>query len=508
MSVSNKSGIGELGRGLVELGWEIVSTGGTAAALIGAGVPVTKVSEVTGFPQILGGRVKTLHPLVHGGILARRDLPEHLAELAAHGIAPIDLVVVNLYPFRETVSRPGTSLEEAIEHIDVGGPTMVRAAAKNYRGVVVVVNPGRYAEVMTQLREKGDVAEELRYALAVEAFRHTAVYDAQIAAYLSREEGDFPPELVLAYEKVDDLRYGENPHQRSTLYRDLLPTPGPTLVGARQLAGKELSYNNLNDTEAALDLCREFSTANPVVVAVKHANPCGVAAGASVAEAFRRARDADPVSIFGGIVALNHKVDGECARLMGEIFLEVVVAPAYSPEAVEILGKRKGLRILEVLPWEEPRGRDYVISRVSGGVVIQDNDRLLEDGGNWRTVTGGEPSAATLDDLLFAWRVVKWAKSNAIVIVRDRTTLGIGVGQTNRIDAARQALARAGEQARGGVLASDAFFPFPDVVEEAAKAGISAIVQPGGSTRDPESEETARVAGITMVYTGVRHFRH
>ncbi|MDA8065263.1 MAG: bifunctional phosphoribosylaminoimidazolecarboxamide formyltransferase/IMP cyclohydrolase [Thermaerobacter sp.] len=507
LSVSDKTGLAEFARGLAELGVELVSSGGTAGFLAGEGVPVRAVSDVTGFPEILGGRVKTLHPAIHGGILARRDEASHMEQLAAHGIGPIDLVAVNLYPFRHTVQQPGVTLEDAVENIDIGGPTMIRAAAKNHRHVVVVVDPADYPAVLDQLRSQPEVSEETRYRLAVTAFRHTAAYDALIARWLGERMMDadpFPQELVVAAEKVRELRYGENPHQRSALYRD--PVGGLSLVGARQLGGKELSYNNLNDAAAALALCREFS--DTAVVAVKHANPCGVAEGGTLAQAYRRAHDADPVSIFGGIVAVNRELDPETAEEMAEIFLEVIIAPAFSPKAVEILGRKKNLRLLETGPFEDLAALSFDLRRLDGGILVQTADPLGEDREGWRSVTKKQPTQAQLDDLLFAWKVAKWVKSNAIVVAKDRTTLGVGAGQMNRIESTRLALKAAGEAARGAVLASDAFFPFPDVVEAAGEAGVALIGQPGGGMRDELSIQAADERGMAMVFTGRRHFRH
>ncbi|MDI3280839.1 MAG: bifunctional phosphoribosylaminoimidazolecarboxamide formyltransferase/IMP cyclohydrolase [Bacillota bacterium] len=514
ISVSDKAGVVEFARGLVELGWEIISTGGTLKELRGAGLPVTYVSDVTGFPEILGGRVKTLHPAIHGGILAVREDEHHAKDLAAAGIKPIDLVAVNLYPFARAVQQRGITLAEAVEEIDIGGPAMVRAAAKNYRYVTVVVDPARYGRVLELLRREGEVPLEVRLELAAEAFAHTALYDSLISSYLSRvrAEGErelFPDRLVLGFEKVQSLRYGENPHQRAAFYRDPLYR-GPSLAAARQLQGKELSFNNINDAAAALELVLEFP--EPTAVAVKHATPCGVASGATIAEAFARAHAADPISIFGGIVALNRPVDEEAARALREPFLEIVLAPEFAPEALAVLSEKKNLRLLalpELVGGQRESYWDW--KRVPGGLLLQDADLGWgdeDDPSTWRVVTEREPAEEDWPDLLFAWRVVKHARSNAIVVARRKQTLGIGAGQVNRIDPTRYALARAGEAARGAVLASDGFFPLPDVVEAAAEAGIRAIVQPGGSLRDGDSIAAANRAGIAMVFTGVRHFKH
>ncbi|APC09309.1 bifunctional phosphoribosylaminoimidazolecarboxamide formyltransferase/IMP cyclohydrolase [Neomoorella thermoacetica] len=507
ISVSDKTGLVELARGLVELGWELLSTGGTARTLIAAGLPVTEVAAVTGFPEILDGRVKTLHPKIHGGILAR-PTPEHLAQLQEQGIQPIDLVVVNLYPFRETIARPGVTPAEAIENIDIGGPAMVRAAAKNHERVGIVVDPASYNEVLTELREKGSLSPETRRRLAAAAFAHTAAYDAAIAAYFQRLMGyeePFPASFVLSGEKVQDLRYGENPHQGAAFYRLPAPPPG-TLAGARQLQGKELSYNNLMDLDAAWNLACDFK--EPVVAIIKHTNPCGVARARTPAAAYRLAYAADPVSAFGGIVACNRPVDGEMAGAMTEIFLEAVIAPSFTPEAMAILKSKSNLRLLAAGERAGCRTREYQVRPVSGGFLVQEPDHHVLEPESLKVVTARKPEAKEMADLLFAWQVVKHVKSNAIVVARDGVTLGIGAGQMNRVGAARIALEQAGARAKDAVLASDAFFPFGDTVELAARAGITAIIQPGGSIRDEESIRAADAAGIAMVFTGIRHFRH
>lgn len=503
ISVHDKRGIEELGAGLAQCGVELVSTGGTFEALRRAGIPVTAVEEVTGFAEMLDGRVKTLHPMIHGGILADRSRPEHLEQLARAGIRPIDLVVVNLYPFAATIARPGVSRAEAIEQIDIGGPSLIRAAAKNHEGVAVVTDPSQYGEVLQQVRELGGTTLNLRRRLAAQAFAVTAQYDAVVYRYLAAEE-PFPPHLFLHFTRQQELRYGENPHQRGAFYRDERPA-GRSLVHAVQLGGKELSYNNLNDADAALAAVAEFTA--PAAVAIKHASPCGAAEGDTLAEAFRLAAAADPVSIFGGIVALNREVDEETARELKGIFLEVVVAPGFSPAALELLREKKNLRLLAVPVAGE--GERLDLRRVAGGLLVQDADVAgcpPED--QLRVVTGRSPSPEEWEDLLFGWRLVKHVKSNAVVVAKGRRTLGIGGGQVNRIDPTRYALERAGEAARGAVLASDGFFPLPDVVEAAAGRGVSAIIQPGGSIRDADSIAAAEAAGIAMVFTGIRHFRH
>lgn len=534
ISVSDKSGVVEFARELVGLGFEVVSTGGTAKTLKEAGVPVTYISDVTGFPEILEGRVKTLHPSVHGGILARR-VPEHLAQLAENRIQPIDVVVVNLYPFRATIAKPGVTLEEAIENIDIGGPTMVRAAAKNYESVAVVVNPKRYPEVLNELKERGEVGSDLRFRLAVEAFTHTAQYDSAISAYLQqilqRERGtalpsqitqvvyatggwddpskvfkDIPDKFLLAGDLVQELRYGENPHQRAAFYREP-GAAGASVATARQLQGKDLSFNNIVDLEAAFSLVKEFD--RPAAVIIKHTNPCGTAVGDNVAEAYIKAYNADPVSAFGGIVALNRPVDAATAGEMVKIFLEAVIAPGFDAESLEVFKAKENVRLLaagDMAAGNAAGGFD--LKKVSGGFLVQDLDIGSVPPEEWKVVTDQKPSPEEMQELLFAWKVVKHVKSNAIVVTKGGVTLGVGAGQMNRVGSARIALEQAGEGARGAVLASDAFFPFADTVEEAAKAGITAIVQPGGSLRDEESIEACNRHGIAMVFTGRRHFKH
>jgi len=506
ISVSDKTGVAEFARGLAELGWEVLSTGGTASLLKEQGVPVTPVSEVTGFPEILEGRVKTLHPAIHGGILARR-VPEHLEELKRQGIGLIDMVVVNLYPFFQTISRPGVTLEEAVENIDIGGPAMVRAAAKNFEYVAVVVNPSRYRQILEVLRQQGEVPRALRMELAQEAFLHTSEYDFQVQGYLARQLGQeqkaegMPQRFVLAGEKLMDLRYGENPHQKAAFYS----RAGQGAAGVlQQLHGKELSYNNLLDLNSAWSLVQEFSA--PAAVIIKHTNPCGAAQGSDLAEAYRRALDADPVSAFGGIVALNRPVDEKTASLLGEIFLEVIAAPSFEPGALDILRAKKNLRLLTLASQGEDA--EYEIKTVPGGFLVQEADRVDLDLSSLRVVTKRQPTQEEWEDLFFAWKVVKHVKSNAIVVCRGQQTLGVGAGQMNRVGSVRIALEQAKEKARGAVLASDAFFPFRDSVDEAGRAGITAIIQPGGSVRDEESIQAADEYGMAMVFTGVRHFKH
>jgi phosphoribosylaminoimidazolecarboxamide formyltransferase/IMP cyclohydrolase len=507
ISVSDKSGVVEFARGLVEKGFEIVSTGGTSKTLKEAGVPVTYITGVTGFPEILDGRVKTLHPAVHGGILARRT-PDHAEQLEKQGIGFIDLVAVNLYPFRETIARPGVTLEEAIENIDIGGPAMVRAAAKNHRYVLVVVNPARYGEILKALTG-GEVDYAFRLALAREAFAHTAGYDTAIASYLDRQTGEaeshFPGLWTRPFELAQVLRYGENPHQRAAFYRDPAPA-GASVSAARQLAGKELSYNNILDLNAALELVREF--ADPAAVVIKHNNPCGAACAGDIAQAYRLAYEGDPVSAYGGIVACNRTVTEDAARQMAEIFLEAVIAPGYTAGALEVLKGKAGLRVMETGSLEGPAGDVMDLRKVNGGLLMQEADRKLLDRDHLEVATSVKPGQDDLEELIFAMTVVKHVKSNAIVVTKNRQLIGVGAGQMNRVGSAGIAISQAGDRAGGAYLGSDAFFPFADTVELAARAGIKAIIQPGGSVRDEESVKSAEKNGIIMVLTGYRHFKH
>ena len=509
LSVSDKTGIVELARRLHALGVELLSTGGTMKALQDAGIPVTGVSDVTGFPECLDGRVKTLHPAIHAGLLAMRSNPEHMRQLAELGIQPIDLVVINLYPFRQTIARPGVTFEEAIENIDIGGPAMLRAAAKNWQDVAVVVEPADYDAVLGELEQAGEVSRETKLRLCYKVFEHTAQYDCMIQQYLRAQlPGDnrFPDKLTVTFEKVQGMRYGENPHQGAAFYRDLGDVAG-TLPAARQLHGKELSYNNINDTNGALELLREFDTT--AVVAVKHGNPCGVGVADDVAEAYRLAYEADPVSVFGGIVVTNATVDAATAEQMSRIFLEIVVAPAYTDAALEILTRKKNLRVLQLDTTHRayPAG-ERVLRKVAGGLLVQDIDDALLPEGELKVVTDRAPTEKQMQDLLLAWKIVKHTKSNGIAIARDNQSLGIGPGQVNRIWSTQMAIERSGEKVRGAALASDAFFPFDDCVKAAAQAGIACIIQPGGSVRDEDSIRACNEAGIAMVFTGMRHFKH
>ncbi|MCS7221032.1 MAG: bifunctional phosphoribosylaminoimidazolecarboxamide formyltransferase/IMP cyclohydrolase [Anaerolineae bacterium] len=500
LSVYDKTGLVELGRGLAELSFELIASGGTARALSQAGLPVIPVDEVTGFPEILGGRVKTLHPAIHGGILARRT-PEHLAELSAHGIEPIDLVVCNLYPFVETVSRPGVTEAQAIEEIDIGGVTLLRAAAKNFESVTVVCDPADYEGILAALR-MGEIPLDERRRLALKAFRHTAAYDAAIATWLTgRVERDepLPCALNLAAERVQSLRYGENPHQQGALYRW---AGCPPLF--EQLQGKELSYNNIVDLEAAWAMSQEF--AEPTVAIIKHTNPSGLASADTLVEAYRLALACDPVSAFGSIIAVNREVDRALVEEIGSLFVEVLVAPSYTPEALEWLAQhKKNCRVIVARPGGE---NDLVLRSVRGGLLAQTPDLRGVDESTWRVVTKREPTAAERRSLAFAWLAVKHVKSNAIVFVQGTATVGVGAGQMNRVDSVYLAARRAGDRAKGAVMGSDAFFPFPDGIEVAAAAGVTACIQPGGSVRDDEVIAAADRWGMAMIFTGERHFRH
>ncbi|WP_342462928.1 bifunctional phosphoribosylaminoimidazolecarboxamide formyltransferase/IMP cyclohydrolase [Ureibacillus sp. FSL K6-8385] len=502
ISVSNKEGIVEFAKELVALGYEILSTGGTKKLLQENDVPVTGVDEVTKFPEILDGRVKTLNPMIHGGLLGKFDDPSHQAQMKEHGIEPIEIVCVNLYPFVETISKPDVTYEEAIENIDIGGPTMLRAAAKNHKYVTVIVDSNDYQTVLDELKANGATSFETRKKLAAKVFRHTASYDAYISNYLTEEQ--FPETLTLTYELKQTLRYGENPHQKAAFYKKRLGSDF-SLAYTTQLHGKELSYNNIQDGNAALQIVKEFK--EPAAVAVKHMNPCGVGVGSTIEEAFDKAYEADPVSIFGGIVALNREVDAATAEKLSKIFLEIIIAPSFTEEALEILTKKKNIRLLTI-DFSQQKKDPFKVVSVEGGLLVQDDDTYGFEDADIKVVTDREPTEEEWEALKLGWKVVKHVKSNAIVVNNKEMTLGIGAGQMNRVGAARIALEQAGEKAKGAVLASDAFFPMPDTVEEAIKAGITAIIQPGGSIRDQDSIDAANKAGIAMVFTGVRHFKH
>ncbi len=509
ISVFDKTGIVEFARALADLNVEIISTGGTSRLLASNGIAVREVSSLTGFPEILDGRVKTLHPRVAGGLLAIRGNTRHMQEAAEHEIPLIDLVCVNLYPFVETIQKPGVQFDEIIENIDIGGPSMIRAAAKNFQDVAVVTSPEDYVRVAEALKNgHGVLSRDMLFDLSRKAFLSTARYDGQIAQYLSHTgsgAGGFPPNIFMDFEKVQDLRYGENPHQRASFYR-WGGQPAHGLAAARQLQGKELSYNNIVDADAAWNLVREF--AEPACSIIKHTNPCGAAVGGTLREAYLKAYEADPVSAFGSIVALNQIADGDTATELAKLFVEAIVAPDYSPEALSILSSKKNLRVLSVELGDA--GKDwsrFEIRRVGGGALIQDTDATLL-GSESRIVTRRRPTESEHSDLHFAWRVAKHVKSNAIVLARGGRTVGVGAGQMSRVDSVKLSIQKAVPTAMGSVLASDAFFPFRDGIDEAAKAGVTAIIQPGGSVRDAEVIEAADERQIAMIFTGLRHFKH
>ncbi|MCX7599624.1 MAG: bifunctional phosphoribosylaminoimidazolecarboxamide formyltransferase/IMP cyclohydrolase [Armatimonadetes bacterium] len=534
VSVSDKTGVVEFARGLAEMGVEILSTGGTARTLTEAGIEVTPVEAYTGFPEMLDGRVKTLHPKVHGALLGLRDNPEHVAKMQEHGIIPIDLVAVNLYPFRETVARPDVTLEEAVENIDIGGPAMLRSAAKNFRFVTVVCNPARYPDILAEMRTSGgEVSEQTRRLLALEAFQHTARYDAAISAWLARQflspEG-LPPLIVPWLEKIQDLRYGENPHQAGAFYR-LVGAAETGLAGAVQLHGKELSFNNILDLASALEAARDFD--EPTAVIVKHLNPCGLASAPTLRQAFEDAWATDPLAAFGGVVGLNRVVDRETAEVFADndylaevilpryrqesgdeeatvlaAFVEAVIAPGYEPEALEILREKKNLRIMALEDWRGGRGEDLEFRSVPGGALVQTPDLRFAEPKELRVVTRKQPTAEQMEALLFADRVSKHVKSNAIVLCQGKRLVGCGAGQMSRIDSMLIAARKAGRRAAGSVLASDAMFPARDNVDAAAQTGCVAIIQPGGSIRDDEVIAAADEHGLAMVFTGLRHFWH
>lgn len=506
ISVSDKTNLVPFAEGLEKLGYEIISTGGTLNLLQQSGVNAVAVDSITGFPEILDGRVKTLHPKVHGGLLAKRNNDAHIQALKDNDIDPIDIVVVNLYPFKETLAKEGVSHEEIIENIDIGGPAMLRASAKNYDDVAVIVDPNDYDNIL-QLLEEGVLETEVRKELAAKVFRHTAHYDSMIAKYLTEEVSDndlFTESYTRTFERVQHLRYGENPHQQAAFY-EIPNYKGISLATAKQLHGKELSYNNIQDANAALEIVLEYD--GPTAVAVKHMNPCGIGIGNDIHIAFQRAYDADPISIFGGIIALNREVDEATAKKMSEIFLEIIIAPSFSDEALNVLTKKQNIRLLEIPMDTDVAVYERMVS-VKGGLLVQTNDAKTVVEADVEVVTRRKPTEEELENLLFSWKAVKHVKSNAIVLAKDNQTVGIGAGQMNRVGAAKIAIEQAGENAKGAVLASDAFFPMPDTVEAAAKAGVTAIIQPGGSKRDQESIDVCNEYDIAMVFTNVRHFKH
>ncbi len=507
ISVSDKSGVLKLAQVLHSRGVEIISTGGTSKLLTDNDIPVISISDITGFPECLGGRVKTLQPKIHGGILANRQIPAHMAEAQELGIPMIDLVVVNLYPFKATIMKPGVSMKDAIENIDIGGVTLIRAAGKNSDSVTLLTDPADYSEFVQALTAD-TLDDSFRKKMALKGFRHTAQYDTLISQYLAKELGDseLPDQLSLTFEKEQGLRYGENPHQKAAFYKEIALLDG-RLSGAEQLHGKELSYNNIGDASAAIEMIREFS--EPTVVALKHANPCGVGTAETILDAYERAYQADPVSIFGGIVVLNREVNAETALEMNKIFLEIIIAPEYAKDALAILQKKKNLRLLRLTHIMQPATPEpYFYKKVDGGLLIQEADLLRQDSDDFKVVTQTQPSEQQWADLQLAWIVVKHAKSNAIVVVKNGATQGVGAGQTSRIWAVENALERSQSSTEGSALASDAFFPFSDSVEKAHAAGVKAIIQPGGSVRDEDSIAACDKYGIAMVFTGVRHFKH
>ena len=511
ISVSDKTGIVDFAKGLEKNGVEIISTGGTFKKLKEEGVNVKEISELTGFPECLDGRVKTLHPKVHAGILAIRDKKEHMDQLKELGIDTIDFVVVNLYPFKQTILKDGVTREECIENIDIGGPTMLRSAAKNYQDVAVITNPEDYDVVLKELEENGKVSKDTKFRLMQKVFEHTANYDAMIASYIKEQRHDYelPEKLTLTYEKVQDMRYGENPHQKAALYKEIGKCEG-SLTTAKQLNGKELSFNNINDTNGALELLKEFE--EPTVVACKHGNPCGVGSDENIYNAWKKAFNADKTSIFGGIVVSNREITEQIAEEMSKIFLEVIVAPSYEPKALEILKTKKNVRVLELENISKKQNENALdVKKINGGVIVQTIDSKLLD--EYEVVTNRKPTEKELEDLMFTWKIVKYVKSNGIALGKDKQSIGIGPGQVNRIWATKQAVEHGEELiekgiTKGAVLASDAFFPFSDCVEEAHKAGITAIIQPGGSIKDQDSIDKCNEYGITMLFTKMRHFRH
>lgn len=505
ISVSDKAGIVEFAQQLKEIGFDIISTGGTKKALQEAGIDVMGISEVTYFPEILDGRVKTLHPNVHGALLSKHDDEDHKQQIEQHSIQPIELVCVNLYPFQQTIAKPDVTVEEAIENIDIGGPTMLRSSAKNHQYVTVVVDPADYEKVINEYKEQGKTTFETRRALAAKVFRHTAAYDSIISQYMTELVGEEQPESVTyTFDLKQSLRYGENPHQKAAFYKKPLSSKF-SIANAEQLHGKELSYNNINDANAALQIVKEFDI--PAAVAIKHNNPCGVGTGETIFEAFSKAYEADSTSIFGGIVALNREVDTKTAEKLHEIFLEIVIAPSFTQEALEVLTSKKNIRLL-TLSFADTKLSEKVLTSVEGGLLVQDVDSYTLKDAKITVPTKREPTEEEWAALKLSWNVVKHVKSNAIVVSDSQMTLGVGAGQMNRVGSAKIALEQAGEKAKGAVLASDAFFPMPDTLEEAAKAGITAIIQPGGSVRDEDSIAVANQHDIAMVFTGVRHFKH
>lgn len=506
ISVSDKKGVIAFAEGLIENGIEIISTGGTKKVLDEAGIPTISIEEVTDFPEIMDGRVKTLHPKIHGGLLGRRDLASHMEAMAASQITPIDFVCVNLYPFKETIMKSGVTEEEAIENIDIGGPSMLRSAAKNHQFVTAVVDPSDYPVVLSELKEQGGTSLATRKKLAAKVFRHTAAYDALIAQYLTGQVAEREPEkLTLTFDRKQDLRYGENSHQKAAFYETALPE-SYSIAQAQQLHGKELSFNNIRDADAALRIMREYQ--EPTVVALKHMNTCGIGSASTIFAAWNAAYEADPVSIFGGIIVLNREVDLPTAEAMHKLFLEIIIAPSFTPESLEVLKTKKNIRLLTVdFTVKDSTYTEETVS-VLGGLLVQDEDVAMEEKQDWQVVTDRKPTEKELAAMAFAWRAVKHVKSNAIVLANEHQTVGIGAGQMNRVGSVKIAIEQAGAKTKDAVLASDAYFPMDDSVEYAAKHGIKAIIQPGGSIKDQASIDMANKYGVAMVFTGVRHFRH
>ena len=505
ISVSDKTGVIDFAKGLRAAGIEIISTGGTKTALEEAGIETISIDEVTGFPEMMDGRVKTLHPKIHGGLLGRRDSESHMEAMEKEAIQPIDIVCVNLYPFKETILKPETTEADAIENIDIGGPSMLRSAAKNHAFVTAIVDPVDYAIVLAEIQQEGHTSLETRRKLAAKVFRHTAAYDALIGQYLTEAVGEKDPEnLTLTYTRKQDLRYGENNHQEAAFYQAALPS-SYSIASAEQLHGKELSFNNIRDADAALRIMREFT--EPTVVALKHMNPCGIGSGETIFSAWEAAYAADPVSIFGGIIVLNREVDLVSAQAMTQLFLEIIIAPSYSEDALAVLKTKKNLRLLQV-DFSNVEGNANEMVSVLGGLLVQQDDRAMEEPESWTVVTDRQPTKEEQAAMAFAWKAVKHVKSNAIVVANQQQTLGIGAGQMNRVGSVKLAIEQAGAKAETAALASDAYFPMDDSVEYAAKHGIKAIIQPGGSIKDQASIDMANKYGIAMVFTGVRHFRH
>ena len=505
ISVYNKEGIVEFAIKLKELGWEIISTGGTSKTFKDAGIDIIEVEEITRFPEMLDGRVKTLNPFIHGGLLYKRDNDDHVKKILDMGIEAIDMVVNNLYPFEDTIKRVGVTHEEIIENIDIGGPSMIRAAAKNYKDVIVVVDTNDYDKVLKELERSGDVSLDTKEYLAGKVFNYTAYYDALIANYFNKTQGiQFPQMLTIPFKHAQELRYGENPHQNAAFYKETGKVQG-TLAGAVQLHGKELSFNNINDSNGALKVLKEFQ--EPTVVAVKHTNPCGVGSGTDIVEAFDRAYECDPQSIFGGVLAINREVNEEVANRINNIFIEVVMATSFSEEALRILTQKKNIRLLSIDDIGQNDYTEFDLKKVLGGLLVQDRDTLLLND-DMETVTDRIPTKEEIRDLLFAWKTAKNINSNGVVIAKNNATIGIGLGEVNRFWAVEEAIARSKEKVSGSVIASDGFFPFSDSIEILGKAGISAIIQPGGSVKDKEVIEEANKYNIAMIFTGIRHFKH